>query len=185
MKLFFLYGVLVLSVFLPFDSIAQVRSPEMAKASALSRQGRWHQAEKILTQIVKKEPRNSHAWFLLGFAYHSLERMKEAIAAYEKSVAISEHPDAIYNLAAAYARTGETEKALDWLEKFVSIRKITSHYLTKVDSDLRVLRKHPRFKKILEKTSVNDSPCMRIEGARQLDFWVGEWAVLDRKAGTV
>ena len=158
-------------------------SSQFTRASKLIRQGEWKEAEEILIKVVRTEPRNAVAWFFLGFSYHSQEKMRPAISAYKNSIKISKNSDAIYNLAAAYARSGETEKALDWLEKFVNVRKISSFYLSKVDGDFKILRKHPRFQKILEKTVKIGKPCMELKNARQLDFWVGDWIVRDRAGG--
>ena len=172
--------VFLLTSFFSYVSFAQkFPSQQMRTASKLVRQGELKKAEKVLSELVKNESRNHQAWFLLGFVFHSQEKLKLAESAYKNSIEIGKNSDAIYNLAAVYARMGKIDKSLDWLEKFIKLRKITSFYLRKVDGDFRVLRNHPRFKKILETIKPNDSPCMNLKEARQLDFWVGAWNVLD------
>ncbi len=65
--------------------------------------------------------------------------------------AIETHPDDamnLYNVACVYAHIGETENALDALEKSVGKGMAELEWMQN-DSDLDNLRDHPRFKKLL------------------------------------
>ncbi|MEE4173722.1 MAG: tetratricopeptide repeat protein [Xanthomonadales bacterium] len=65
--------------------------------------------------------------------------------------AIDSHPDDamnLYNVACVYSHIGETDKALDALEKSVGKGMAELEWMQN-DSDLDNLRDHPRFKKLL------------------------------------
>jgi tetratricopeptide (TPR) repeat protein len=55
-----------------------------------------------------------------------------------------------FEAALAFNALGETEKALDWLEKSEASRSHNFNYL-EVDPRLSNLRDHPRFRKLVEK----------------------------------
>ena len=73
----------------------------------------------------------------------------------ERAIAID--PDNLtiaYNVACAYARAGDTEKALDHLSK-VLLAGFSSKEWVENDGDLTSLHGHPRFQELLDQM---DSP---------------------------
>jgi len=54
-------------------------------------------------------------------------------------------------LAGAYARAGDTDKAIRWLEVAVGRGFINHPFLTRVDPSLDNLRREPRFQQLMER----------------------------------
>ncbi len=82
-----------------------------------------------------------------------------------------------YNLACAYARNGQKEKALDLLESVAAGPGLPGPIAG--DPDLASLAGEPRFQKLVAASQRAAEPCKDPANAqyRQLDFWVGEWDV--------
>ena len=52
---------------------------------ALMREGRNEEAHSSLSALLKKEPKNSYAWYLLGNLYSRQQLYREALDAYSNS----------------------------------------------------------------------------------------------------
>ena len=59
-------------------------------------------------------------------------------------------PSVLYTVACVYSLLGEAEKAIDCLEKSITSGMGQKEWIEH-DSDLDVLRNHPRFKALLER----------------------------------
>jgi tetratricopeptide (TPR) repeat protein len=154
----------------------QTISPEMTTATELIKQYKWQEAEKAFAEIVKKEPKNARAWFLLGFAKHSQEKWESAIEAFKKNVEIAQVPAGMYNIAAGYSRLNRKDEAFEWLEKALNNGAAFTTNLS-ADADFENIKTDARFKKMLDIAERKSKPCMYSEEARQFDFWIGDWEV--------
>ena len=68
----------------------------------------------------------------------------------ERSLALDgDNADTLYNIACGYAQVGETEKALDCLERAI-LHGTSIGEWAENDSDLDSLRGHPRFVRLLQ-----------------------------------
>jgi tetratricopeptide (TPR) repeat protein len=180
----------VLFGFLADDFYAQQQpptpSPKMAAASELYKQQKWQDAAAAFGEVTKDEPKNGRAWYLLGMSLHSLGKWDQAIAAFEKNVAIAQNPNSMFNIACGYSRLNQADKAFEWLEKSLMNGAAFTVNLD-ADEDLVNIRKDARFKKMTELADRQKRPCIYSAEARQLDFWVGDWDVFNpqgQKAGT-
>lgn len=178
--------VVVISFLVVFASFASAQSPQMAAAGQLYQEKKFAEAVNAFAEITKSEPSNGRAWYFLGMSLHSLGRYREAIAAFERNVAIARNPSSMYNIACGHARLKELDKAFEWLEKALGAG---AAFTTNIESDpdLENLRADPRFKKMTEIADRARRPCMFLAEARQFDFWVGDWDVFNpagQKAGT-
>lgn len=161
-------------------------SPQMQAAGRLFQAQDWPAAAKAYEEIVKADPANGRAWYQLGMARFSQQQFRPAIEAFEKNIAIANNPNAMYNAACAYARLGEKAKAMEWLTK-AAAGGLSPFLNMAEDPDLVSLRDDPAFKELLTSLDKKRRPCMYSTEARQFDFWVGEWDVLNpqgQKAGT-
>jgi tetratricopeptide (TPR) repeat protein len=161
-------------------------SPKMSAASELFKQRKFQEAATAFGEVLKDEPENGRAWYLLGMSLHSLGKYEPAIAAFEKNVALVGNPNAMYNIACGYARLGQTDKAFEWLEKALN-GGVAPYVNLATDADLETLRQDARFKKMSELAERKKKPCMFLAEARQFDFWVGDWEVFNpagQKVGT-
>lgn len=83
-----------------------------------------------------------------------------------------------YNDACAEAKAGHREKALAIVEQVAAAGVFMPEQFAK-DPDLASLREEPRFKAALEKAEATAHPCRHDPHARELDFWIGDWDVLN------
>lgn len=186
---FIIGAIFIVIVFCNTVIVAQQQqkpSPKMVAANDFYGQQKWDEAVKAYGEVIKDEPENGRAWYLLGSSLHSLGRYEEAIKAFEKNVAIAKNPTSMYNIACGYARLKQTDKAFEWLEKSLNNGAAPFVNLEK-DNDLENLRTDARFKKITELADRQKRPCMYSAEARQFDFWLGDWDVYNlagQKTGT-
>jgi tetratricopeptide (TPR) repeat protein len=176
---------LLFVIVLAGNVFAQQPSPQMQAANQLVREQKWTEAVTALEAIAKAEPNNGRAWFLLGNSYHQLAQYEKAAAAYEKNIPISKNPAAMYNLACAYSRLKQTDKAFEWLEKAITNRVFGVNLQT--DEDLINIRNDARFAKLAETLDRQNRPCIYSAESRQFDFWIGDWDVFNtngQKVGT-
>jgi hypothetical protein len=129
-------------------------------------------------QVTSREPNNGRAWYRLGASRFALKQYRTAVEAYLKAAEIGQNPFAMYNLACAYARLSETDRAIEWLGKAADAGFAQSATIGS-DEDLAALRSDPRFASIAERVVANERPCAVAAEWRQFDFWAGDWDVLD------
>lgn len=100
--------------------------------------------------VVKSGKMNAYACGDLAFLLLVADKNQEAAKYYEQ--ALSQRPNGhdFYNLACAYAKYGEKDKAFVALQKSLDL-EYPSKALIENDSDLTSLRNEDRFKKLLEK----------------------------------
>jgi tetratricopeptide (TPR) repeat protein len=161
-------------------------SPKMTTASELFKQQKFQEAAQAFGDVIRDEPGNGRAWYFLGMSLHSLGKYEQAIAAFEKNVAIAKNPNSMFNIACGYSRLKQNDKAFEWLEKSLTNGAAFTVNLD-TDEDLENIRKDARFKKMTELADRQKRPCIYSTEARQFDFWVGDWEVYNpqgQKAGT-
>ena len=151
-------------------------SPKMTAANEFYKQQKFQEAATAFGEVLKDEPANGRAWYLLGMSLHSLGKYEQAIAAFEKNLTLVQNPNSMYNIACGYARLNKTDKAFEWLEKALNGGAAVFVNLEK-DTDLDNLRQDARFKKMSELADRLKRPCIYSAEARQFDFWVGDWEV--------
>lgn len=161
-------------------------SPQMQAANELLSNKRWEEAARAYEVIVAAEPGNARAWYQLGMSRFALTQFESSIQAFEKNIAITKNPTAMYNVACAYARLNQKDKAIEWLEKAVS-NNLSPFTNIAADQDLAGLSAEPSFKELVTSLDKKRRPCIYSDNARQFDFWIGEWDVFNpqgQKAGT-
>ncbi|MGC2235598.1 MAG: tetratricopeptide repeat protein [Pyrinomonadaceae bacterium] len=164
----------------------QKPSPKMMAANELYKQQKWQEAAQAFGDVLKDEPNNGRAWYLLGSTLHVLGKYEQAIDAFQKNYAIAQNPNSLYNIACAYSLLKQTDKAFEWMEKALSGGAAIFVNLD-TDKDLDNIRADARYKKMTELADRQKRPCIYSAEARQFDFWVGDWDVYNtagQKAGT-
>jgi tetratricopeptide (TPR) repeat protein len=182
------HGLLLWIVLLcsPALAVQNAASPQMNAANELFNNQKWEEAAKAYEVIVAADPGNARAWYQLGMARFSLAQFESSIRAFEKNIAITNNPTAMYNVACAHARLNQKDKAIEWLDKAVS-NNLSPFTNIASDPDLAGLSTEPRFKELVATIDKKRRPCMYSDSARQFDFWIGEWDVFNpqgQKAGT-
>lgn len=176
-KFLTLFMLLAIATALPLSAQNSSQKTSMDEANAFFQARDWANAAKAFEAIAKKEPANFQAWNQLGAALHSLGKYDRAAAAYEKAVAInSNSPIPQYNLACAYARMNDKDKAFAVLNKLALTGFFQPEQISG-DADLASLHDDPRFKDLLSQAQKAVRPCTASPEYRQFDFWIGEWEV--------
>lgn len=99
-----------------------------------------------IARTLEDYPDNQRAYYLGAGAYENIGDLVTAGQWIEKALSLNpSDPATLYNAACFYARTGETEGALDLLERSISSRAWLEN-----DPDLDSLREHPRYKALLK-----------------------------------
>lgn len=110
---------------------------------------RPREAVKLLKKATQLEPTCTSAWYDLGIAYARLKHRKRARVCFAKSLQLKpNHAWSYYDLACLDALEGRHDSAFRKLEQAVAcgFRNIV---LLRQDSDLRSLRRDPRWKSLL------------------------------------
>lgn len=156
-------------------------TPEMRKeANDYFVKQDWVNAQKVYENIVRLEPENARAMARLGAVYHSLGQYAKAAEVLQKALSVPNSqmfaPPVMYNVAAAYSRLNDKNKAYEWLDKSVQAGFSMTQTMSG-DADFEKLRGEAKFKELLAKTERNAKPCTARAEYRQFDFWIGEWEV--------
>ena len=151
-------------------------SPEVQAADTLFQAQKWDEAVKAYGAITKLQPANNRAWYRLAYSLHAAGKYNEAIDAYQK-IAANNNPTVLYNLACAYARLNNKDKAFEWLNKAVNAGFLQTAQLNS-DPDLASLREDGRFKDVQVLMAKSATPCLVTPEHKQFDFWIGEWNVM-------
>lgn len=158
----------------------------MTAANELVKQKKWAEAVQAFEEIIKEEPNNGRAWYLLGTSLHSLGKYEKAIEAFQKNIVIAGNPASMYNIACGYSLLNQKDKAFEWLEKAIK-NGFAQFANLGADKDLDNIRTDARFKKMQDLVEQQIKPCMFMPEARQFDFWAGDWDVFNtqgQKVGT-
>ena len=85
----------------------------LAEAKQLEGAGNYDQAIALLQKATEVDPNQDLVWFSLGDAQRGAKKYPDAIASYQKAISIKGTVGAYHNnLADAYAKSGQTEKAV-------------------------------------------------------------------------
>lgn len=160
--------------FLPLLAQAQ-----KAEAEAAAKAQDWPQAVALYKQVTGKDPDDGPSWYALGTAALMAGDAKLAVTAYDHSLQLKTQPAlSLYNLACAHARLGESQQALDSLDRLAQLGASFASQVEK-DPDLSSLRSIPRYQQVVEHMKQAATPCLHDPASRQFDFWAGEWDVFD------
>jgi len=122
-------------------------------ANLYSKQGLYDDAARELEDVVQRDPANATAKANLENALKSKavmqERKDQVSSAVQGAEAKPKDPQAAYNAARVYARLGDADQALTWLNKALDLGYDQFDYLS-LDPSLVSLKKDPRFLKLLE-----------------------------------
>jgi tetratricopeptide (TPR) repeat protein len=155
---------------------SQSASASLTEAEALYQAQKWTEAARAFEAITKAEPANGRAWLRLGMSRHRLGQYEQAVGALLRASEILKGPVVMYNLACAYARLNDKDKAFDWLNKALN-SGFPQAGLLQTDEDLARLRDDARFKEVMALGERLTKPCLYTPENRQFDFWAGEWDV--------
>ncbi len=129
-------------------------------------------AAEVLERLIESQAENGCAWSLLGFAYRSLERVDEAVAAYENAVSLpGSGGSAAFNLGLTLLLDGQADRGYEWLRK---ARDGGSVDVTQIDLHPKAseLRDDPRYATLFPTPEQFADPF--VEPVRIIHEWRGE-----------
>ncbi|HSO75611.1 MAG TPA: tetratricopeptide repeat protein, partial [Blastocatellia bacterium] len=160
---------------LPAISASAQATSATLEADALYAAEKWNEAAPAYEALTKTHSNDGRVWYRLGYSLHLMGKYEEAARAFQRSVEIGNNPLVMYNLACAYARLGEKDKAFEWLNKSLTLGFVAPQLST--DPDLAGLRSDARFKEVTTAAARLSQPCKFRAEHKQFDFWVGDWDV--------
>jgi tetratricopeptide (TPR) repeat protein len=117
-------------------------------------------AQRYFAQHLRETPNDAQRHVIRGLALAYAGKRDEAVAEGERGVALLPiEKDAesgayfLHQLARIYLRTGQPEKALDQLEKLMSVPYYLSPAWLRIDPEFAPLRGNPRFERLAGGTS--------------------------------
>jgi tetratricopeptide (TPR) repeat protein len=174
--------ILLFSIFFIQSVNGQGITP--ARADSLFRAQNWEASAEAYDKITKANPnpKNGLTFNRLGFSYYHLGKYNEAVSPYRRAIAISKNPTVMYNLACTFNKINQKDSCFQWLEK-AALGGFNQYQYIIQDEDLKNLKGDKKFESIVNKIKINAMPCLAMTEYRQLDFWIGEWRVMDTKTG--
>jgi tetratricopeptide (TPR) repeat protein len=120
------------------------------QALALQKKKDLAGAADLYRQVVKLDPKHAYAWNNLGVIQMRQKEDGKAIASFKRAAALKDgYADPYYNLACAYAQSGDKAQSLVHLKKAASLN---GEVLTwaKEDTDLALIVQMPEFHQLVE-----------------------------------
>jgi hypothetical protein len=147
----------------------------------------WELAAEACDKLVGQETDNMGIWMRLAYSQHMLGRFDQAIAAYLRVCQWEGRPRqwALYNISRAYAKQGEKQQALNYLQDAVEagFRQRSDEPSVADEADFRSIADDPEFQRLAELSK----PISKRNVYRQMDFLLGQWALLsgdERRIGS-
>ncbi len=141
---------IVMDTVSPVPAGVKPLTADLMKAEEPYLEGRWGEAEAAYSQYLNANPSNAFAWNRLGTSQVQQKKYADAVKSLERAIEIGGGtPVDYYNLACAYALGGQTDAALDNVERAIGagLRKRAQY---ESDSDLSSLRELPRFRALMQ-----------------------------------
>ncbi len=141
---------IVMDTVSPLQAGSKPLTADLLRAEEPYLAGRWAEAEAAYQQYVDANPGNAFAWNRLGTSQVQQKKYAQAVQSLDRAIEIGGGVAVdYYNLACAYALSGNVEKALDNVERAIDAGfRQRAQYES--DPDLASLRELPRFKALMQ-----------------------------------
>jgi len=105
----------------------------------------------FLEGVTRRDPKFTEALQLLGDSYSERGRHSDILKVDRRLIRREpRNPNAYYNLACSHALNGRADRAVAALERAIALGYRDFKWLAR-DPDLRALREHPRYHRIMQK----------------------------------
>jgi transcriptional regulator GlxA family with amidase domain len=131
-------------------------NPSLDDAGRRLQQAQLWEAEKNYAEaaaayraMTDKDPKDGFAWYRLGASLQAAGQYADGIEAGRRAATFADvRPDALFNIACAYALQGQTDDAIRTIEQAVA-SGFKAKWALRGDPDLASIRPDPRFQKIV------------------------------------
>ncbi len=140
----------------------------------------WEAASKDYLKYLKKNEKDSSAWYNLGFSQMKLKKYDQSIKYYNEAKKRNFNPFFVdFSISKSHALNNDSNAMLNAL-KIGSENGLPFYSTLKTDSAFKNYWENKEFNAILEKVKLNAYPCLSSKERRHFDFWLGEWDVYAR-----
>jgi len=137
----------------------------------------WESAIKDYKKYLKKNEKDSSAWYALGGTYVKAGQFEKALESYQKAKEKNFSINFIsVSSARVYAKMKDETKMLAMLNEAAD-NGLPIFKRIQDDVDFQAYQESADFKKVVERMKNNAYPCLNGENYRHFDFWLGEWDV--------
>lgn len=138
---------------------------------------RWNDAIMLYTKHLKKNKKDSSAWYSLATSQMNTESYDDALESFGQAKATNFNPHFVnLSIAKIHAVTENSDKLYSSLEEAAEQGLFTFARLEQ-DAEFDNYRDSEQFQAILKKVELNAYPCLSNPVSRHFDFWIGEWDV--------
>jgi tetratricopeptide (TPR) repeat protein len=123
----------------------------LARAVAVGNSGNLSEAERIVGEILSKNPQHPKALQLLGVLLLGQMRPREAVAPLEKAARNSANPELETHLAVALGKAGRSDEALKWLYRAIERRPAYARAFQELGSLLHAMRRYAEAETVLKR----------------------------------
>lgn len=142
---------IVMDTVSPLPAGARPLPPALLEAEERFLAEDWAGAAAAYRSYVAQHPADAFAWHRLGASQVGLRQLPEAIASLKRAVAAGGGTASdYYNLACAYALSGDAEQALGYVQKAIDAG-LRNRRQYESDRDLASLRELPRFRELMQR----------------------------------
>ena len=143
----------------------------------------YQQGLRLARRHLELNPDDVRAIYLSANAMVALGEKAQGLEWAERALTLAQVPSAmvLYNVAAIFALAGEVEQGLDFLERAVQAGYLQREPIEN-DTDLQVLRGHPRFQTLLQEGSSGKRALSASKPTAFADLTPREREVLDHIA---
>lgn len=159
---------------------AAAQAPDSARAASHYAAGRWSEAAQAYSALARRDTTSVMNWYRYGVALDELGRHADAVGALRRALSAPAPfvNQVHYRLAKAYAGAAAQDSAFAHLES-AAAGGFRLWEAVRDDRDFAPMRNDARFTRALARLENNRFPCRQRPVSRQLDYWVGDWNVVN------
>jgi uncharacterized protein YndB with AHSA1/START domain len=164
---------------LPRADVSAQSPADSARAASYFASGNWHAAAQAYGTLTRTDT-SAVSWYRYGVALDETGRHDDAIVALRRALRVGPPfaNQVRYRLARAHVRRGSPDSAIAELDRAAD-DGYRSWEAVRDDDVFAPIRGDARFSRTLARIEGNRFPCRRQAERRQLDFWVGDWRVVN------
>ena len=135
----------------PKGARAAMAAEALARAVAAGNSGDLSEAERIVRDVLAKNPQHLEALQLLGALLMGQKRPREAVVPLEEAARHSRNPELETHLAIALREIGRTDEALAWFYRAIERQPAYARAFQELGNLLRAMRSYVEAETVLKR----------------------------------